>query len=310
MTVFTCDVCKYSTQRRYNFIKHEKTTKHAANVSIHNLHGFECTMCHKKFRDRYNLQRHCKRKIQCGIYQDTNQIVNHGADQDAGQVANTDNNQGANTNINQVINTDGGQMVNNNGTINNTTIYNINFSELKELATCKDDKHLMTHIQHNVEDVMNAQGRFNLYAKEAAIISKSKLEKEQKDEERFAKAMEDDGEEYTMENIDVDNYRIDLDDIVIKTFFDRNNKHISLFREPDVDNAGRWLVKHMCKAFDPQILVNLVVNCPYKNHFTPNIEHFEELDRGRMANAYRESMRTFLKALDSRRNGYNHRSRD
>lgn len=287
---YTCDVCNYSTNRKHNFIRHEKSSRHLNELESHqkklerkSKYKFVCELCQKKFPQKRDLERHSNRQTPCVNQQ---QVQNIQTQQNAEQIINN--------NINNQ---------NNNNIVNN---FNIDFSELKQLCLCKDEQYLLTHIEHKVEDIMDAQNRFNENAKEASLKAIEELEKENELEDLCVKDAEKRGVDYKAEYVDLNSYKLNLTDIIVKTFFDNNRRHMSLFREPDIENTGRWLVKHMSKAFDPQVLFNLVENCPEKEHFTSTC--FEHLDYRKLADAYKSELNRFLKLLDTKRKGFNIRT--
>ena len=284
--VYTCDACKYSTDRKNNFTKHEKTKKHLHKVELYNQrrervakYNFVCELCQKRFPQSRDLERHLNRQTPCTA---TSQVQNIGT---------------------QNINIDTYNNITNN---NNNYYINIDFSDLKKLCACKDEKFLLTHIENNVEDIMKSQGRFNKYADEFANIQKDKIIKENEFEEEFAEKEKARGVDYIPELTDINSYNIDLTDVIIKTFFDNDFNHMSLFRKPHIQNTGEWLVKLACKAFDPQVSFVLVENCPEKDHFTSTC--FQQLDFIRLADAYKVSVSKFLHLLDNKRNGFNVRT--
>lgn len=66
MKKYICNLCKYSTDRKNNFDKHNETNKHKSKFK------FICNKCNKQFRDNFNLLRHINKKKSC-----VNTVVNN-----------------------------------------------------------------------------------------------------------------------------------------------------------------------------------------------------------------------------------------
>ncbi len=89
-TEFCCDVCDYTTVRKYNFNKHVKSKKHKNNAFDYKNNAFVakssktylCSNCNKFFKDRAGLWRHNKICcLSCVIYQSEPANI-HGIDKD------------------------------------------------------------------------------------------------------------------------------------------------------------------------------------------------------------------------------------
>ena len=65
--MYECAICNYSTSRRRDFIKHEKTIKHRRNCGIELEDSCSCLTCGRNFRYRSGLSRHRKK---CGHHEE------------------------------------------------------------------------------------------------------------------------------------------------------------------------------------------------------------------------------------------------
>ncbi len=291
--MFTCEICNYSTTRSNDLTKHENTQKHNRMLDLYNTkrerkerYNFICNLCNTRFPQKRDLDRHMNRQTPCVP---------------PSQIQNIETQNITNNVDNHVDN-----RIDN--SVNNTITYNvsIDFGDLRRLCITKDDQFLLSHIENHVEDISSAQERFDYYANKSASLKKDRIMKDNEFEEEFAKSEKRRGVDYTPELTSLEEYHIDLTEVVINTFFDNDYNHLSLFRKPHIQNSGDWVVKHASKAFDPEFLFNLVSNCPEKDHFRATC--FKELDYGKLANTYKESLSNFLTLLDRKRNGFNTRT--
>jgi hypothetical protein len=152
-TEFRCDVCNYTTRRKYNLDLHLNSTKHKNNVSTTNHNeplvivskNYRCQNCAKEFNDRAGLWRHKKK---CNIVEPHEEscLKNNTADKDELINYLMKENQEFKNLILEIVKKDTNNTINNttnNNTNSHNKAFNLNFF-LNE--TCKDAMNIMDFV--------------------------------------------------------------------------------------------------------------------------------------------------------------------
>ena len=153
-TVFKCDVCKYTTSRKYNLDLHMDSIKHKNNVLTTNHNeplvnvskNYQCQNCAKEFNDRAGLWRHKKK---CSVVEqcDENEVKINTSDKDELINYLMKENQEFKNLILEIVQKDTYNQSTTNNTTNNTNshnkAFNLNFF-LNE--TCKDAMNIMDFV--------------------------------------------------------------------------------------------------------------------------------------------------------------------
>ena len=153
-TGFKCDVCKYTTSRKYNLDLHMDSIKHKNNVLTTNHNeplvnvskNYQCQNCAKEYNDRAGLWRHkkkCSTVEQC----DDNEVKNNSSDKDELINYLMKENQEFKNLILEIVKKDTYNQSTTNNTTNNTNshnkAFNLNFF-LNE--TCKDAMNIIDFV--------------------------------------------------------------------------------------------------------------------------------------------------------------------
>ena len=153
-TVFKCDVCKYTTSRKYNLDLHMDSIKHKNNVLTTNHNeplvnvskNYQCQNCTKEFNDRAGLWRH-KKKCSAVEQCDENEVKTNSSDKDELINYLMKENQEFKNLILEIVKKDTYNQSTTNNTTNNTNshnkAFNLNFF-LNE--TCKDAMNIMDFV--------------------------------------------------------------------------------------------------------------------------------------------------------------------
>jgi len=153
-TSFKCDVCKYTTSRKYNLDLHMDSIKHKNNVLTTNHNeplvnvskNYQCQNCTKEFNDRAGLWRHKKK---CSVVEqcNENEVKNNTSDKDELITYLMKENQEFKNLILEIVKKDTYNQSTTNNTTNNTNshnkAFNLNFF-LNE--TCKDAMNIMDFV--------------------------------------------------------------------------------------------------------------------------------------------------------------------
>jgi hypothetical protein len=152
-TEFKCDVCNYTTRRKYNLDLHLNSTKHKNNVSTTNHNeplvivskNYHCQNCAKEFNDRAGLWRHKKK---CNIVEPHEEscLKNNTSDKDELINYLMKENQEFKNLILEIVKKDTNNTINNttnNNTNSHNKAFNLNFF-LNE--TCKDAMNIMDFV--------------------------------------------------------------------------------------------------------------------------------------------------------------------
>lgn len=124
------------------------------------------------------------------------------------------------------------------------------------------------------------------------------------------KELKKNGDEYEMENFNIDDAKIKLVNVLAEIYLsERGNYKLSLFKDPRlVESNAKWYCKHLDKAFDSEFVFQLVENSKYKDKFDIQSD-FGKLDNEILSKAMSNALDSFYKTLDCERNGYNHRNK-
>jgi hypothetical protein len=152
-TEFKCDVCNYTTRRKYNLDLHLNSIKHKNNVSTTNHNeslvivskNYNCQNCAKEFNDRAGLWRHKKK---CSVVEPHEEscLKNNTSDKDELINYLMKENQEFKNLILEIVKKDTNNTINNttnNNTNSHNKAFNLNFF-LNE--TCKDAMNIMDFV--------------------------------------------------------------------------------------------------------------------------------------------------------------------
>ena len=70
LDLHTCNICDFSTYRKENFDKHNKSYSHLRKINpdaIIDTKNYECNRCHKSFKVKTDYTRHMNRKNPCNL---------------------------------------------------------------------------------------------------------------------------------------------------------------------------------------------------------------------------------------------------
>jgi hypothetical protein len=152
-TDFKCNICNYTTIRKYNLDLHLNSIKHKNNVSTTNHNDplvivskkYNCQNCAKEFNDRAGLWRHKKK---CSVVEPPEEscLKNNTADKDELITYLMKENQEFKNLILEIVKKDTNNTINNttnNNTNSHNKAFNLNFF-LNE--TCKDAMNIMDFV--------------------------------------------------------------------------------------------------------------------------------------------------------------------